>query len=107
MVDCTPFERPSREKQMRVLAIILICLTMSLHAAAQRVPLIDITDLYHPPQDPGDNFDLIAPYALPEVDLRAVIFDVTAEYRKPTGQVAGLPADDRGPREPGFIPVTQ
>ena len=39
------------------------------------VPLIDITDLYHPPQDPGDNLDLIAAYALPEVDLKAVILD--------------------------------
>jgi hypothetical protein len=24
-------------------------------AIAAAVPLIDITDLYHPPQDPGDN----------------------------------------------------
>ena len=39
----------------------------------KRVPVIDITDLYHPYQDPGDNFDLIAAYALPEIDLRAVI----------------------------------
>lgn len=93
---------------MRALIIILFLTAGCIaKAATERVPLIDITDLYHPPQDPGDNFDLIAAYALPEVDLRAVIFDVTAEYRKPVGQVAGLPADDRGPREPGFIPVTQ
>ena len=32
---------------------------------AKRVPVIDITDLYHPPQDPGDNLDLIAAYGCP------------------------------------------
>jgi hypothetical protein len=28
-------------------------------------PIIDCTDLYHPPQDPGDNFDIVAAYCLP------------------------------------------
>ena len=69
-----------------------------------RVPVIDITDLYHPHQDVGDNFDLIAGYALPEIDLKAVIFDVTDDYRH-----RGTPAypDETGPRDPGIIPVTQ
>lgn len=73
-----------------------------------RVPVIDVTDLYHPPQDPGDNFDLVAAYALPEVDLRAVILDVTQRYRQKVG-VAPDPAytDPTGPRDPGFIPVCQ
>ncbi|MCX5758870.1 MAG: hypothetical protein NTU83_10275, partial [Candidatus Hydrogenedentes bacterium] len=51
--------------------------------SGRSVPLIDITDLYHPPQDPGDNLDMIAAYALPEVDLKAVILDVTQRYRRP------------------------
>lgn len=72
-----------------------------------KVPLINITDLYHPPQDPGDNFDLIAAYALPEVDLRAVILDVTDGFRKPVADVPGMHPDPDGPRDPGFIPVTQ
>lgn len=72
-----------------------------------KVPLIDVTDLYHPPQDPGDNFDLIAAYALPEVDLRAVILDVTEGFRKPVADVPGMYPDPDGPRDPGFIPVTQ
>lgn len=58
-------------------------------------PVVDITDLYHPPQDPGDNVDLVAAYALPEVDLQAVILDVTEQYRHDV------------PRDPGYIPVTQ
>ena len=61
------------------------------------MPVIDTTDLYHPPQDPGDNFDLVAAYGLPEVDLKAVILDATEKYRRPP----------QGPRDPGFIPVLQ
>ena len=59
-------------------------------------PLIDCTDLYHPHRDPGDNVDLLAAYALPEVDLKAVILDVTQQYRTEGGR-----------RDAGFIPVLQ
>lgn len=76
--------------------------------AARRLPVIDITDLYHPPQDVGDNLDLIAAFALPEVDLKAVILDVTARFREPVSGPPGDPyRDTTGPREPGFIPVWQ
>ena len=66
-------------------------------SANRRVALIDTTDLYHPPQDAGDNFDLIAAYALPEVDLKAVVLDATENSFHLEG----------GPRDPGFIPVLQ
>lgn len=73
-----------------------------------RLPVIDITDLYHPPQDPGDNFDLIAAYGLPEVDLRAVILDVSDRYRRPYVNKRDHRFDDpSGGRDPGFIPVQQ
>lgn len=75
---------------------------------ARKIPVIDITDLYHPPQDPGDNMDLIAAYALPEVDLKAVILDVTNRYRRPYVNPADPRYDDpAGGRDPGFIPVWQ
>ena len=75
----------------------------------KRVPLIDVTDLYHPHQDVGDNFDILAAYALPELDLRAVILDCTEPFRQPVAKDPGpgLFPDARGPREPGFIPVWQ
>ncbi|MCX6377250.1 MAG: hypothetical protein NTU88_14665 [Armatimonadetes bacterium] len=80
----------------------------SADKASARVPVIDITDLYHPHQDPGDNLDLIAAYALPEIDLRAVILDVTQEYREPTTEHQNpIYNDPTGPRDPGIIPVTQ
>ncbi len=76
--------------------------------AAFRRPVIDITDLYHPPQDPGDNVDLITAYALPEIDLRAAILDVTGRYRRPYINESDHGYDDpAGHRDPGLIPVTQ
>jgi len=73
-----------------------------------RVPVIDVTDLYHPHQDIGDNVDLIAAYALPEVDLKAVILDATAKFRRAVATSAsGKVVDKDGPRDPGVIPVMQ
>jgi hypothetical protein len=60
---------------------------------AAKIPFIHTTDLYSPPQDPDDHVDLATVFALPELDLRAVILDPT---RKFVGQ-----------HDPGFIPVAQ
>jgi hypothetical protein len=45
-------------------------------AASGSVPVIYTTDLYHPHDDPDDHFDLATLFALPEFDIRAVIFDL-------------------------------
>ena len=68
--------------------------------------LINITDLYHPHQDVGDNFDLIMPYGLPDVDMLLVVLDCTDKFRQPYAHHAEWP-DANGPREPGIIPVAQ
>lgn len=77
----------------------------------QRIPVIDCTDLYHPHQDPGDNFDILAPYAMPEIDLRAVILDTTERARQSPEERQHQDPDqfnnDTGNRDPGFIPITQ
>ncbi|NOX54091.1 MAG: hypothetical protein GXP27_06555 [Planctomycetes bacterium] len=75
--------------------------------AAVRVPVIDVTDLYHPPQDVGDNFDLVTAYALPEIELRAVVLDCTEAFRKPVADHPNMHPDPTGPRDAGIIPVTQ
>ena len=81
---------------------------MSGEIYVKKIPVIDITDLYYPYQDPGDNFDLIMPYALPEIDLKAVILDCTENNRQPVAYHRIPEFIDRtGPREPGLIPVTQ
>ncbi len=75
------------------------------HAA---VPVIGVTDLYHPPQDADDNFDLLLVYGLPEMDLRAVVLYCTDDgFRRPISDVPGMTMDRDGPREPGILPVAQ
>jgi len=80
----------------------------STSKSATPIPVIDVTDLYQPFQDPGDNFDLVTAYALPEVELKAVILDAHAAFRS---QISTHPilhdADKNGPRDPGFISVLQ
>lgn len=49
-------------------------------SSSHAVPLIHITDLYHPAQDPDDQFDLATAVALPELELKAVLFDVTRKF---------------------------
>jgi hypothetical protein len=65
------------------------------------IPLVHITDLYHPPQDPDDHIDLATVVALPEYDLRAVILDVTQKFLDPA------PAGFDIARDPGYVPVLQ
>lgn len=81
------------------LAICLIVMSIPVNVVAA-VPVIDITDLYHGFQDSDDNLDLPMAYALPEVDLKAVILDATKTYMGPN------PAEG-APRSPGQIPVEQ
>ena len=59
-----------------------------------RVPVIDVTDLYFPhdpPTDLGDNFDLVNAYALPEIDLKAVILDVWSDARNSSHDIGVIP----------------
>lgn len=65
------------------------------------VPLIHITDLYHPPQDPDDQFDLATVLALPELELKAVLFDVTRKFLMPAPDGWDMA------RDPGVVPVAQ
>ncbi|MCC6730168.1 MAG: nucleoside hydrolase [Chthonomonadales bacterium] len=99
---------PSRRE---VLAAAAACAAPAADTATprpRRVPVIDITDLYHPAQDPGDNVDLIAAYGLPEVELRAVVLDVSQRYRRPhRDAIDPAYSDPTGPRDGGFIPVAQ
>lgn len=66
-----------------------------------RVPLLHITDLYHPPQDPDDHVDLATIAALPEYDLRGVVLDATRKFLVPKPEGWDIA------RQPGFVPVAQ
>lgn len=88
-------------------AAITACSAEKAPGERKRVPVIDITDLYHPYQDPGDNFDLIAAYALPENDLRAIILDPTEGFRAEVATAGDGSRHGGGPRDAGIIPVMQ
>lgn len=47
------------------------------------IPVIYSTDLYHPPQDPDDHYDLAILASIEELELKALIFDVATSFRKP------------------------
>jgi pyrimidine-specific ribonucleoside hydrolase len=66
-----------------------------------RISLIHVTDLYHPPQDPDDHFDLVTVVALEELHLAGVILDATRRF------LEGAPAGQDLPRDPGLVPVAQ
>lgn len=38
-----------------------------------KVPVIVITDLYTPAQDPDDNFDILLPFAVENIDLKGLM----------------------------------
>jgi len=57
--------------------------------AAAPIPLIHISDLYHPHEDPDDHFDLAFLYCDPGIDLKAVILDRATHPGTPLGD--GLP----------------
>jgi hypothetical protein len=65
------------------------------------IPLIHVTDLYHPPQDPDDHIDLATLVALDEFDVKGVILDVTRKF------LDAAPAGADIARDPGLVPVAQ
>lgn len=51
------------------------------------IPVIYCTDLFHPPQDPDDHFDLATLFSLPELDIRAIILDQGVEQQHAPGSI--------------------
>ena len=78
-----------------ILQIVCIALILAFpcgKASGQykKIPVVVITDLYHPYQDPGDNMDLIMGFGLPDVDLKAVLLHhrrIQERYRRPSHPV--------------------
>lgn len=66
------------------------------------LPVVHLTDLYHPPQDPDDTLDLLTLHALPELEIRAVVLDTTRRFLR-----AGRDGGYDIAREPGLATVLQ
>jgi hypothetical protein len=65
----------------------LLVLASPAPVQAGRIPVIHCTDLFHPPQDPDDYYDLATLFSLPGVDLRAIILDQGSEQRRAPGSI--------------------
>jgi len=92
---------------MRCYLIVLTLFGLCSSVFSQKLPVVVITDCYHPYQDPGDNLDLLNGYALPDVKLLGIVLDITDAFRKDTADHPTLWKDPRGPREAGIIPIQQ
>jgi len=56
-------------------------------ANARRVPVVYSSDLLHPHDDPDDHFDLATLFALPELDVKAILLDQGDRQRNRSGRV--------------------
>ena len=59
----------------RVRLIWTLFLITALRLSAASVPVIYCTDLFHPHDDPDDHFDLATLFALPELEVKAILLD--------------------------------
>ena len=53
----------------------IILASCSFDSKQEKTPVIYITDLYHPYNDPDDHFDLAALYAITQFEIKAIIID--------------------------------
>ena len=51
------------------------------------IAVIYCTDLFDPPGDPDDHFDLAALYSMPEIDIRAIVLDQGAIQETQPGRI--------------------
>ena len=73
------------------LLLALFVISCSKEKQVAKIPIIYCTDLYQPPQDPDDHYDLAILACLPEFDVRAIIFDNATDWRDATKE-AGIGA---------------
>jgi hypothetical protein len=78
-------------------------------AEAKRIPVVHYTDLYHPHVDADDHVDLATLFALPELDVKAILLDNGAWQkqkpgRTPVEQMLAM-TGRRVPYAPGLAPL--
>lgn len=74
-----------------LLFAVLLAVGCSGTKQAEKIPVIYSTDLYQPPEDPDDHYDLAILASLPELDVRAIVFDNATDWRDATKE-AGIAA---------------
>ncbi|MDR0815088.1 MAG: hypothetical protein LBN37_04970, partial [Bacteroidales bacterium] len=72
--------------------LLVVCLACSFVNGQdiKKIPVIYSSDLFNPPDDPDDHYDLATLFKMQEFDVKAFIFDLASPSRKPeqSGRVA-------------------
>ena len=55
---------------------------LTKNAEKHRIPMIYSSDLFQPPDDPDDHYDLAMLFSLEEIELKAMIFDLASTRRQ-------------------------
>jgi len=71
-----------RPKIYALLLLFLLSQTLPSYAKV-KFPVVYLTDLFHPYNDPDDHFDLAALYSVDQFDLKGVIIDNTVHSKAP------------------------
>jgi hypothetical protein len=79
-------------KKTSFLLIVCFAYSCTEQQEVKKVPIIYSSDLYSPPADPDDHYDLATLFMMPEFDIKAFIFDV---------------ANGRQPKEAGLVALEQ
>ena len=90
---------------MKILIFFLILVVTSTCTSIdkkEKIPIIYLTDLYHPHQDPDDHFDLAALFAIDDFDIKAVIVDNAMADKKPAWQAVEQMNHISGRKVPWF-----
>ena len=69
------------KSSLYILSAIIFFVGCNNTRQAETIPIIYCTDLYQPPQDPDDHYDLAILASLPEFDVRAIVFDNATQGR--------------------------
>ncbi|GHT22540.1 hypothetical protein FACS189430_04470 [Bacteroidia bacterium] len=69
-------------KAIPVLLIVCFACSCAEKQETKRIPIIYSSDLFNPPADPDDHYDLATLFMMPEFDIKAFIFDVSNHSRK-------------------------
>jgi hypothetical protein len=74
-------------KTISILLVACFAYSCTEQAEVKKVPIIYSSDLFNPPNDPDDHYDLATLFLMPEFEIKAVIFDLAIRQAEGVGVV--------------------
>jgi inosine-uridine nucleoside N-ribohydrolase len=69
-----------------VIGFVILSPCRAAEPGAAKLPILYSTDLFLPPDDPDDHYDLATLFAMREFDIRGIILDQGAKQKQKTGR---------------------